>query len=244
VDWDDDWTLGFTHHLSPLRLFQMFMEQTFPKLAKAVTVVSRWLYERARSLGFKNIHYVPNVCNPDEFYYDPLYTPKPYQQFIGYMGYLDSGTNWLIDCLMDYFDGTHPQLLMIGPEGMNTRNIKFLGKCTKETARKQLSLCKVLLFPADPNSVIEKARFPIRFNDYLCLNLPIIASDVGEVAWICKNYDCGIVLGRDPYHWYLTLKVLLDMTDEEREADNSKVIEKFHYFNIAKKLEAIYNHYV
>jgi len=55
-----------------------------------------------------------------------------------------------------------------------------------------LSGSDVLVLPMDDNN-IEKARFPMRFGDYLCASRPIASNAVGEVKFYLEKYSAGLV---------------------------------------------------
>jgi len=54
-----------------------------------------------------------------------------------------------------------------------------------------LSAADVLVLPMD-NVPIEKARFPMRFGDYIAAGRPIISNAVGEVKYYLERYECGL----------------------------------------------------
>ncbi|HPN96154.1 MAG TPA: glycosyltransferase family 4 protein [Candidatus Moranbacteria bacterium] len=210
IDWDDLWGGGFAEeHGGIISKVLGFSERYFLRFADRITYVSEFIGEQIEKVKLKTKKIkIPNGSNTEQI--SPLEKGKSRQK-LGLKNeenYLVSIGNTYTDSLglmLEAFRETlkkeKVKLIMVG-EGKVTGKFKKLFDELKEniivTGKRPfgevplyLSSANVLLLPMDDNG-IEKARFPMRFGDYLCANRPIISNAVGEVEYYIKKYNCGL----------------------------------------------------
>lgn len=215
VDWEDLWDEGFArYHPFPVRKVLTFFEARIPFIADRITLVSKFLKRRTIELGLdrQKVHLIPNGCDIEQI--KPLDRGKVRGQLklkletniILAMGhtYLDS-----LGLLFEAFglvlrEISNVLLIMVGrvdiPEKFQgvyqqmANKVLLTGPKPFREVPLYLAVADVLVLPMD-NDPIEKARFPMRFGDYLAAGRPIVSNAVGEVKYYLEKYKCGLTTG-------------------------------------------------
>jgi glycosyltransferase involved in cell wall biosynthesis len=91
---------------------------------------------------------------------------------------------------------------------------------------------------------IEKARFPIRFGDYLASGVPIVSNAVGEIERFLTEHDCGYVAPVSDSTVFGD-RIAEALTDQSRrgviQENAGRLIETtLNWDAVATKLEGIY----
>ena len=217
IDWDDMWGGGFAEeHIFIVTFVLRWCERFFLQFADIITYVSELIldeieivskrYPRLDSIAkFK----IPNGANVEKI-------PKLDKSIcrkklgIGNEIILLSVGNTYTDSLKRLFEAFEIVgksnlkvfLYMVGnvviPDRFKTlyegnkKNIILTGKIPFEKIPYFMGAADVLLLPMEDN-IIERARFPMRFGDYLCAGRPIVSNAVGEVKYYLNKYKVGLV---------------------------------------------------
>lgn len=264
VDWDDPWGGGFAeYHGFVTRYVLGTLEKNIPKIADGVTVVSKVLEESAINLGIdkKIIHRLPNGANVDEI--KPI--PKEYcrkvlglgkhEHIVLSLGHTYMGTLKLLLGAWEIVVKQMPsaKLLIVGnvriPEELSdiynkiSNNIVLTGVQQYEKIPLYLSASNAVVLPMIDN-LIEQARFPIRFGDYLAAGVPIVSNAVGEIKRVLKEDNCGLI--SDPNNIdELAENIITILKDKQmQEALGKRAREtaerKYAWSMLAEKLNIIY----
>jgi glycosyltransferase involved in cell wall biosynthesis len=126
--------------------------------------------------------------------------------------------------------------------GEKVRSIKFLGKVKHADLKYYFSSANVLLLPMD-NSNIEKARFPIRFGDYIASGTPILAAPNGEIKKLIEENKCCVVFDIDNQKDFDNkLSRCIDEINVKLYAQNAlNLAQEISWANLTKSLVEIYN---
>jgi glycosyltransferase involved in cell wall biosynthesis len=263
VDWDDWWTRGGLFSYSILiDKTHRFLEETGPKLADAVIVVSDLLYMRARSLDipsnkiFKVINGADTSLNiysrdialrklnlPGGYFYI-LYTGLSIhsREFLTFLNAFKLLINRYKDARLILL-GRIPivYLAYIRKLGIE-HNVIISGYVPFDRYIFYLSIADAFILPADP-IITEAARFPIRLGDYLVAGKPILVSDVGEMGKFVKQCECGITIRpASPESWLDGLiRLLEDDGSRLKMGDKARhCADKFSWKYIAQQVYHIY----
>ncbi|MBN1263815.1 MAG: glycosyltransferase family 4 protein [Candidatus Pacebacteria bacterium] len=211
IDWDDPWGQGFAEeHGGLVERVLTFFERWTLKYADRITYVSEWIGKEIKRLGFSKIATkIPNGANIAQI---NVLGKKASRQELG----LDLDKKYLLSVGNTYTDslGTMLEafrlvsaknkkafLLMVGIVEVPKKFRKIWQKVKQKIILtgsrpfveipKYLAAADCLLLPMD-DSNIEKARFPMRFGDYLCAQRPIVSNAVGEVKYYLEKYQAGL----------------------------------------------------
>jgi len=267
VDWDDAWGGGFAEgHGNVFGKMLAYFEEDSAKKADEVTYVSEWIFERIKSLGIKNAHYIPNgspvleipVLSKEECRRDLKIGSE--EKILLSMGNLYTGG---VDKMLNSFQillkenpGMNPKLLFLGTDMSKAieekfgkeilKNIIFCGKKPFNDVKYYLGAADALLLPMEETNV-EKARFPMRLGDYLCAGRPIVSNGVGEVKKVLEQEKCGLVSGVDDAKGFKE-NMLLALEDKEKSEElggraREAAEKKYDWRIIVKKLAKVYEKY-
>ena len=122
-------------------------------------------------------------------------------------------------------------------------DIVKIGEKPPTDVPRYLAASDALLLPMDDDP-IEKARFPIRFGDYLASGVPVVSNAVGEIKRIMETRDCGYTAPVDDPAAFgqAIVTALTDTADRQRKHDNAHTLiaEELNWPAVAARLEAIY----
>jgi len=241
VDWDDWYSRGGLVELKPakplLRPLTNYFEESLPLQADAVTVVSEALRQRAEQLGVaaERIHLIGNGAEPERFEgldrqacREKCGLPKDAVIAL-YMGTYNQALPLAIRAFLEAAqDVPEAHFVSVGEISIRHHHLggeapllervqsdprfHLFGRVEASRVPEFLTAADVLLLPM-ADTTIERARFPIRLGDYLSAGRAMVASDVGEVGRVIRQYDCGLP-ARDEGEFARQLATLL--RDPER----------------------------
>ena len=267
LDHDDMWKGGFTlHHPAPVRALYDFTEDRLPVLADQATAASEILRQKFRDAGLpeSKIHYIPNcptidAAMPDKLEARTALGLAPDDKVVLSMGH--TYTESLFALLDAYAEARavvpNLKLLFLGKlhisDDFKTRlrvyedrfapDIIKVGEKSSTEVPRYLAAADALLLPMDDDP-IEKARFPIRFGDYLASGVPVVSNAVGEIKRIMEAHDCGYTapVGDPKAFGRAVIEALTDEAGRRRKHENAArlIAEELNWPTVAARLEAIY----
>ncbi|MFP5222666.1 MAG: glycosyltransferase family 4 protein [Acidobacteriota bacterium] len=267
LDHDDLWKGGFANqHPGPYQRLVGWFNDTMPRMAQQCTAASAMLMDSFRAAGVPDsrIHAIPNC---------PTMTRSPLSrdEARAHVG-LPSGVPLVLSMghtyteslflLLDAFERARLavpdlKLAFLGkmhiPDEFERRlqpyleraggSILRLGEKPPSDVPAYLAASDALLLPMDDDP-IEKARFPIRFGDYLASGVPIVSNAVGEIERYLREYDCGYVAPVTDAAAFgdRIVEALSDATRREViQANAARLVrEELNWDAVAAKLERIY----
>ena len=264
-DWDDLWTEGGIfdrpRHF-PLFYNGLFLfEHRMRRFADAVTTVSQELYERAVALGIPKVSLLKlwNGVDLKRFFPCPkrearktLNLPQelPILEFVG-----DCQTD--MDLLLDSFTRVrqkYPEvrLLIVGSyrkhwEGVMKKlelegHLIHRGLCPYDQIPLYMSAADILLLPMK-EKLFNKARFPIKFGEYLAVEKPIVMVPIGEIGVIARQNNLGYLTAPLAEDFSEKIIYLLSHPEEgERMGKKQRefALTTLGWDKIANQLEAFY----
>ena len=254
VDWDDFYSEDGFCRLRPFTWVMVplmnYLEQNIPKHADKITVVSTFLNDKAKEYGLNNVNIfqIPNSCDTEGI--KPL-NKKECRKIVNleddkivlvYMGRVHHSFKKLYDSFIK-LELKGILLLCIGEFNEpydRKENVLFTGHIGHEEISYYLGAADILLMPMENNS-IEKARWPIRFGDYLSAGRPVVSTGIGEVGKTIEKYRCGINVNRTEDMCSESLKILEDKEKIDRFKINArKAAEELSWMNAAKEMNKLY----
>lgn len=220
IDWDDLWGGGFGKlHNNIIDYILGFHERYFIQFADKITFTSNYLKKKIdQKISNKILKKIPNGCYPNN--YKILNTIKARRilkidknkkifMLIG-----NTYTEGLITTLKAFNNiiktGKNKNLYMyfVGIKKLDKefseylkpieKRIVFVGNVPFNKISTFMSAANTLVLPMG-NNPIEKARFPIRFADYLCSTKPMVSNAVGEIQDYLKRFKCGFFVKNKDY---------------------------------------------
>ncbi len=251
VDWDDWYTRGGFIQGKPWVPIITMMEEKLPTLASAVTVVSEALRRRALSCGVEDekIFKIENGSNVDDI---RVLSKNESRRKLSinnspimlYLGSYPPEIEFLLRVIKDVRDMVKEvKLMVVGCQGSCTDLVSFFGRVDHEKVQYYLAAADVLCMPMN-DSLVERARWPIKLGDYMASGRPIVGSNVGEVGRILREVDNGLVSNPNkPSDMASNIVSLLK--DETRSAELGGKIRrlaerKYAWKLIADRLEIVY----
>lgn len=270
LDHDDLWKGGFANqHPGPYQRVVGWFNDNLPAMARQCTAASAMLMDSFRAAGVpeERIHNIPNcptmarspLTRAQARAHTGLLADSPDTPVVLSMGHTYTESLFL---LLDAFERARTQvsnltLAFLGkmhiPDAFERRLAPYLERAGSSIVRlgekppadvpAYLAAADALLLPMDDDP-IEKARFPIRFGDYLASGVPIVSNAVGEIARYLIEYDCGYVAAVTDAADFGD-KIIQALTDQDRRehvrANAQQLVETtLNWDAVAAKLEGIY----
>jgi len=267
LDHDDLWKGGFANqHPGPYQRVVGWFNDTMPRMARECTAASAMLMDSFRAAGVpeERIHYIPNcptmerspLSKAEARAATGLPTDAPIALSMGHT-YTES-----LFMLLDAYERARAavpglKLAFLGkmhiPASFEERlkpylersggDIIRLGEKPPTDVPAFLAAADALLLPMDDDP-IEKARFPIRFGDYLTSGTPIVSNAVGEIERFLTEHDCGYVAPVSDAAAFGD-RIAEALTDQSRreaiQANAARLVEtELNWDAVALKLEKIY----
>ncbi|GFK94682.1 hypothetical protein NNJEOMEG_02529 [Fundidesulfovibrio magnetotacticus] len=267
LDHDDLWKGGFANqHPGPYQRVVGWFNDRLPAYARQCTAASALLMESFRAAGVpgERIHDIPNC---------PTMAPSPLsrdeaRRRLGLpegsplalsMGHTYTESLFL---MLDAYERARAQtpglkLAFLGkmhiPESFEKRleayleraggDILRLGEKPPSEVPAYMAASDALLLPMDDDP-IEKARFPIRFGDYLSSGVPIVSNAVGEIERYLRDYQCGYAAPAKDSDAFgdQIVRSLTDIGGREAVRANARglVETTLNWDAVAAKLEGVY----
>lgn len=214
------------------RPLETWLEESFRHRARAVTVTSRTLLERAIGLGLprSSVHYLPSGANVRTVTVRDrtkcrrslgIPVDGPVACFVGWVQYDLELAIRAFAVARAGIPGA--RLLLVGPKNREAgRLVEDLGLSAAvadfgprpfEEIPTFLGAADVLLLPMSDN-LMNRARGPIKLGDYLAAGRAIVANPVGDLVEIFERDDVGLLAGETPESYGAAIAELL--ADEER----------------------------
>jgi len=218
IDWDDMWGGGFAdEHSNFISKILNWHERYFLQFADKITYVSDFIEREIikTSKIYQKLYTIEKVKIPnganikqiqvmDKINSRKILGIKKKEHILLSMGntYTDS-LRVLLEALKKVcLEKGDIKLYLVGSAVIPKRykelfdelkdNIILVGSVPFELVPLYLSSSDILVLPMEDNS-IEKARFPMRFGDYLAAGRPIVSNAVGEVKLYLEKYSAGMV---------------------------------------------------
>jgi glycosyltransferase involved in cell wall biosynthesis len=105
-----------------------------------------------------------------------------------------------------------------------------------------LSACDICWLPLCDNSA-NQGRWPLKFNDYLTVGRPVVATDVGGLKKVMVNHQVGLIAGKHSADFaQKTLELLEQSPLRENLGKNARIAAEtvFSWERITRDLEMFY----
>ncbi|MFV0493011.1 MAG: glycosyltransferase family 4 protein [Pseudorhodobacter sp.] len=173
------------------------------KAAGMISAVSRPVADYARTHGAQRIEVIPNAVNPDRF--PPVARPDG-RLTVGFLGTLrpwhDVGT--LLEAMtilrMDYprsellIVGDGPERQRLAPE-LATLDAQLAGAVTPAEVPGLLARMDIAVAPYAGDQPFYFS--PLKVYEYMASGLPVVASDVGDLAGLVRHGETGLICAPD-----------------------------------------------
>lgn len=264
VDWDDDWGEGLAKfHPLPIRKTLIFLEKNVPRVAQKITVVSDYLKNKAIGYGYdkRDVVKITNGANVEAI--RPMNKERA-REYLGLkknhpiivsVGHAYMGTHYMPFEVFSKVLVKRPEarLYLVGSFGLSEevkkrykkllKNIILTGEVPFKEIPYYLASADVLMLPMG-DSPIERARWPIRFGDYLASGRPIVSNAVGEVKSIIEKEECGLTSSPTDLESFVQsiLEVLDNPEMQERLGARAREVaeEKYSWEKITTDLKNLY----
>jgi len=269
IDWIDWWGRGgLIKEHRPLwyricfSWFETYYEEHFRTIANGTTVISRALGRRAQSLGVPpdSIYWVPNGSSPELF---KVCDPVDHRDEYG----LPRDAFIIGDSARDVTLGIELVLRAVAVVRKSFPNILFImtGDMSKELCRQAeragisgnfrhfgnvryeelgnvLSCANAFVMPY-VDCVANRGRWPGRVATYFSLGRPLVSNSVGEMEFILRDNDVGLVADESPQSFAdQIMRLVHDKNLSDRFGLNArKLAEKMTWKSVTDSLETCYS---
>jgi glycosyltransferase involved in cell wall biosynthesis len=269
IDWADWWGKGGAITLRPHKLLnrlfspvETFFEEYFRKYADHTTVISTALYKRAKNLGLRaetisilhsgadtrtiypvnKVHAREELGLPDnvKICVFPGFVLYDLKMVLDTFQYIHARNPNIILLLL----GEYPKILLEPYQTfLDNNSIRIIGNVGKDKLRLYLSASDVALLPLS-DTLTNRARFPMKFGDYLASGIPFVTNKVGDIGNLVEKYKLGFLVD---YSASSMGEKILWIFDHPKEAEKiSKralrfARKKFSWEIVAQNLITIYH---
>lgn len=246
IDWSDWWGRGGAIKLREPKWintlfepFETWFEEYFRKYADYTIVVSQLLFDRAKKLLNRNsnISIISNGAdtssiNPirSDFARKKLNLSKDFQICI-FSGYVIYDIKILISALQLLDKEKFPVIFIFagstdnifyrfGNNLIKKGKLKLVGHLDTQGMNTYLGAADIALLPLSDN-LANKARYPMKFGDYLAAGKPVITNDVGIVGKMVKGRKLGRLCRYSDRSFSKEIKSLLADKKELKQFSNN-----------------------
>jgi len=191
--------------------YDTWAEKHNKKIADGVIALSHFTKERAKKLGIdeqkililqggsdvKGIKFYPNTKLRDKYN-----LPLDYLTF-GYIGMNDDELEYIEPFLLAINDLKREYKInwfTTGKKLSNNKKLKYnLGEELKEFGWVNYEIFSEVISCADiflllqKDNLINYARWPQKFGDYLAAGRPLLANKIGEIKYLCEKYNITFI---------------------------------------------------
>lgn len=261
-DWDDLWENGFISGngggfgIRWGKWITAQLERHSPRRADHVTTCSDYLAELARARGAIKTTVIGNGFWPTQY---PSKAEARKQLglrdnclYAGFMGRTITKTElgWLAATARLAAQGSIPcRLAICGmPESILTphlgtarQSVDYLGQLTPEQCRVFAATLDLGLLPLE-DALLNHARFPIKFSDYLAAGVPILMTKIGPCAQASVNWPWVFQAEATQASWEEKFsETIANLNGSQPLKVDAKVVEQIcSWLNFAKQAEAVY----
>ncbi len=230
--------------------FFKFIDNYAMKNANIITAVSYSLKNKIKNLQNRNVFVVQNGA--DTRLFKPmnqlscrklLGLPKS-AKIVAYAGSIQrlQGIDLLIDVIQDLRKEIKDLILVIAGRfyrneakyiDLKKEGIIYLGSLTQDKVVKLINAADVVVVP-NPANEFTKYCFPYKAVEYMACNTPIVASNVGDVGILLKDFKDSLCKENDKNDMAEKIKTQLN-----KKKINYRAKLKNSWHNIAKELDRI-----
>ena len=204
-----------------------FLETEVRRRAAAVTVISRYLFDRAVNVGIdpKKITLIRGSVDTEKVKPIDRLEAKDkvgigkHQHIVTFLGTgqfdVDLALHAFVSVLREMPDA---RFLMVGKKTESldrmlkefslSSNVVLTGWCPKDDLINYLSSTDVFVLPMRDNPV-NQARWPNKIGEYMAMARPTVCSRVGDVAELVEQERIGLVADNDPVQFGKAILMLL-----------------------------------
>ncbi len=268
-DWSDWWTKGgiTTPRRRSAKIDELegtWIEEGSKRISDRVTVVSKTLWDRAESIGIPQdrLALIPSGCPHDRIHplsQEPCRRELPLPlgiKVLTFVGFAFWDFAFLVKAFRRVLDEYPDAILqVVGQDkdaeiediagevlGESKGQVRFAGRFAPDRLEVPLGASDVQLLPLEDN-LANRARWPIKFGDYLASGRPIVAPRVGDSAPILEREEVGIATEATPESFAEGILLLLNHPKQAKEmgARARKLAEGPLSWEVqAKKMETLY----
>ncbi|MBB5396775.1 glycosyltransferase [Mucilaginibacter sp. AK015] len=216
------------------------LEAAFMKMADAVIVTSKGLYESKKDFC-KQCFIVKNAVKVDLFRKGFNHTPNHAKMVIGYVGTVDDRSDY--DLLQHLFTHMpHAEFVFVGRilsergEAILKKypNVKVEGPKAPEQLPAYLQAFSVGIIPFVKDN-FTKGIYPMKINEYLAAGLPVVSTNFGDIADFSNLIK--ITDDKETFLQYV-LSEMTEDTPEKRQA-RLKTAESNTWHRRAEEISAV-----
>jgi glycosyltransferase involved in cell wall biosynthesis len=258
----------------PERLSVALMEAVLPRMARAVTAASRTLEVRAWNMGLprRRVRYMPNgvwearyaswaVCTPDSPEVAHLRArlfPDGGPVILLYTRFAEFPYRWPLEVFRRLlpahpdahllvvgagFDGEEERLLADADRAGIAARVVVTGRVAEEKVPQYLALGDVLLYPM-ADTLINRAKSPVKVLEPMLMGLPVVAHRVGQAAEFLGDTGMLVEPG-DLGGMARAASRLLTHPDQARalgERARTRVWSRFNWDHLSEQAEEAYRY--
>jgi len=268
-DWSDWWTRGGI--TTPRRMWQWIdrceaslLEEGMKRISDFVTVVSRSLWNRALSVGIpeENLVLLPSGCDHQRI---PVLNRRECRQQLNlpldnpilcFSGYAFWDYSFLLEAFAEVLRSNPTTLLIVvGVDkegdlahitehrlGALKSQVRMLGRVAPSEISVPLGASDIHLLPL-PDNPVNRARWPIKFGDYLCSGRPVVVSRVGDTVQWLEKAEAGVACDPTPQSMAEAIQFLLaDSQQAEKMGRNARSLAEgeLSWIHQANRLVSLY----
>ncbi len=241
-----------------LRPIETHFEEAYRRRADGTTVINALLREKAIGLGVDpaTILLIQNGSDPGR----PQQLREEARKKIGWgkegqlIGFVGGTFSEDARFMAEAFNRVIAQnnkvkLLLIGyfnreiEKGLtDPSKVVRTGRLPYDRVFDYLSACDICWLPLCDNSA-NRGRWPLKFNDYLTVGRPVVATDVGNLREVIERHQVGLVTGnRSADFAQRTLELLEQPTLQEELGKKARVAAEtaFSWEKMTRDLESFY----
>lgn len=220
-----------------LRPIETFFEETFRTQAHATTVICNPLRERALALGVAGEHILllPNGADvasipiQNRLVVRKRLSLTPDKVYLGHTGSIFQGDAELMAAAFNQIYAQYPQTRLLLISYFNREIEKMVqvpeavirtGPVSQVDFIDYVAACDLGFLPWR-NTLANQGRFPLKVHDFLSAARPIVATDVGDMGMLLKQYPLGRLAPDDPQALAEAVLGLLNEPDETIAAEQT-----------------------
>lgn len=259
-DWDEMWAGGLYPPRYVLKrpgiMALSVLERAMLRASRHITVVGKWLEERARAWGAPgSVEIIHNGFTPR-----PLHDKAearaeldlvPEALYLGFISRTTPQFDWLFEALKQV-RARHPSIRLAIAGQMIDRvktapvelrdSIDYVGDLSPERAQLCAEAVDIGLLPMQDDTW-NRSRFAIKFADYMAAGLNVVCSSVGECGRLAQMFDQVTPAGTTLSEWIDAVERAVERSDQlpwPRRVAATEAEAALSWSAIAARLESFY----